>query len=96
NIAGKVVLTTGVTPGGLGATFVETIAKYKPRLLILAGRNLSKVQATADKITSDPANAGVEVRALELDLASLKQVREASEKVLAYKEEAIDVVVNSA
>jgi short-subunit dehydrogenase len=95
NIAGKVVLTTGVSPGGLGATFVETIAQHKPRLLILAGRSRAKVQATADKITSQPANEGVQVRVLILDLASQKQIRDAAKEVLAY-EESIDVLVNSA
>lgn len=95
SIAGKVVLTTGVSPGGLGAQFVETIAKYKPTLLILAGRTPSKVQATAEKIKSDPASAGVETRVLALDLASQKQIREAAKEVLAYPEN-IDVVVNSA
>ena len=89
SIAGKVVLTTGVSPGGLGAHFVETIAKYKPRLLILAGRSQSKIQATADKIQ------GVETRTVVLDLASQKQIREAAKEVLAYTEN-IDVVMNSA
>jgi NAD(P)-dependent dehydrogenase (short-subunit alcohol dehydrogenase family) len=95
SITGKVILTTGVSPGGIGAKFVETIAKYKPRLLILAGRSLSKIQATADKITSDPANEGVETRILVLDLASQKQIRSAAKEVLAYPEN-IDIVMNSA
>lgn len=95
SIAGKVILTTGVSPNGLGAQFVETIAKYKPRLLILAGRTPSKVQSTADKVTSDPVNAGVETRVLALDLASQTKVREAAKEVLAYPEN-IDVLVNSA
>ncbi|RAR10590.1 NAD(P)-binding protein [Stemphylium lycopersici] len=96
NIAGKIVLTTGVTQGGLGATFVEEVAKHSPALLILAGRSPSKVQATADKIKSNPASANVEVRILMLDLASQNQVREAAKKVLAYPETHIDVLVNSA
>ncbi|KAI4691582.1 hypothetical protein J4E81_007108 [Alternaria sp. BMP 2799] len=96
NIAGKIVLTTGVTQGGLGATFVEEIAKHNPALLILAGRSPSKVQATFDKIKFNPASANVEVRILTLDLASQKQVREAANEVLAYPESHIDVVVNSA
>ena len=50
SIAGKIVLTTGVTQGGLGATFVETIAQYKPRLLILAGRSAEKVGATVTHV----------------------------------------------
>jgi NAD(P)-dependent dehydrogenase (short-subunit alcohol dehydrogenase family) len=92
SIAGKIVLTTGVTQGGLGATFVQEIAKYKPALLILAGRNVSKVQATASKL----ANTGVQVRILELDLASQAQIRRAAVEVLAYPEDHIDVLVNSA
>lgn len=96
SIAGKIVLTTGVTQNGLGATFVEEIAKHKPALLILAGRSASKVQATADKIKANPESAQVETRILILDLASQKQIREAAKEVLNYKEDHIDVVVNSA
>ena len=44
-INGKVVLTTGVSPGGLGAAFVESVAAAQPALLILAGRSLAKVRA---------------------------------------------------
>jgi NAD(P)-dependent dehydrogenase (short-subunit alcohol dehydrogenase family) len=36
----KIILTTGVTPGGLGAAFVEAVVKSQPGLLILAGRKL--------------------------------------------------------
>jgi NAD(P)-dependent dehydrogenase (short-subunit alcohol dehydrogenase family) len=96
SIAGKIVLTTGVTQGGLGATFVEEIAKHKPKLLILAGRSLPKVQATADKIKSNSESADVETRILILDLASQKEVREAAKEVLGYPEDRIDVLVNSA
>ncbi|KAH6639681.1 putative short-chain dehydrogenase [Boeremia exigua] len=97
NIAGKTVLTTGVTQGGLGATFVETIAQYKPRLLILAGRSAEKVQATVQKIKSDPKSSDVEVRILEIDLASQKSVRQAADTVLGWKDvDHIDVLVNSA
>jgi NAD(P)-dependent dehydrogenase (short-subunit alcohol dehydrogenase family) len=96
SIKGKIVLTTGVTQGGLGATFVEAIAKYKPALLILAGRTASKVQATADKIAQDPESADVPVRILILDLASQQQIREAAKEVLAYPEDHVDVLVNSA
>ncbi|KAH7085638.1 hypothetical protein BKA63DRAFT_22413 [Paraphoma chrysanthemicola] len=96
SIAGKIVLTTGVTQGGLGATFVEEIAKHKPALLILAGRSASKVQATVEKIKATPESANVETRILVLDLASQEQVRTAAKEVLAYPEDHIDVVVNSA
>lgn len=95
-IAGKIVLTTGVTQGGLGAAFVEEIAKHKPALLILAGRSPSKVQATADKIKANPQSADVDTRVLALDLASQENVRNAAAEVLAYPEPRIDVLVNSA
>ena len=93
HIAGKVILTTGVTPNGLGAFFVETIAKHNPALLILAGRSASKVQATADRIKS--TSPDVETRIVILDLASQAQIRDAAKQVLGYPEP-IDVVVNSA
>tara|TARA_R110002003_G_scaffold1697_3_gene23464 strand:+ start:671 stop:1642 length:972 start_codon:yes stop_codon:yes gene_type:complete len=96
SIAGKIVLTTGVTQNGLGATFVEEIAKHKPALLILAGRTPAKVQATADKIKATPESANVETRVLALDLASQEQIRDAAKEVLAYPEDHIDVLVNSA
>jgi NAD(P)-dependent dehydrogenase (short-subunit alcohol dehydrogenase family) len=95
-IAGKIILTTGVTQGGLGATFAEEVAKHAPALLILAGRSLSKVQATADKIKANPDSANTELRILILNLSSQKQIRDAAKEVLAYKESHIDVLVNSA
>jgi NAD(P)-dependent dehydrogenase (short-subunit alcohol dehydrogenase family) len=42
DIKNKIILTTGVTPGGLGTAFVETVAKGHPGMLILAGRNVEK------------------------------------------------------
>jgi NAD(P)-dependent dehydrogenase (short-subunit alcohol dehydrogenase family) len=96
SIAGKIVLTTGVTQGGLGATFVEEIAKQNPRLIILAGRSPAKLQATAAKIASDPQSAHVETRILVLDLNSQAQIRHAAKEVLEYEEDHIDVLVNSA
>ncbi|KAJ8131115.1 hypothetical protein O1611_g2508 [Lasiodiplodia mahajangana] len=94
-IKGKVVLTTGVSPKSLGATFVETIAKAEPAMLILAGRNPTKTKQTADAIKA--ANANVETRVLELDLGSLVAVRRAAEAVLSWADiPHIDVLVNSA
>jgi len=92
-IAGKVILTTGVSPSGLGANFVETIAAHNPKLLILAGRDTTKTQQTADAIAK--AYPNVKTRILELDLGSLKQVWSAAKVVLAYEED-IDVLVNNA
>lgn len=97
NIAGKTILTTGVTQGGLGSTFVELVAQYKPHLLILAGRSANKVQATVDKIKANPRSSDIPVKVLELDLASQKSVRKAAETVLSWSDvDHIDVLVNSA
>lgn len=93
-IEGKVVLTTGVSPGGLGAVFVEQIAVANPKLLILAGRDVSKVETTAKKI-SEITNGAVATRILNLDLSSLAKVREAAAVVNSYSE-SIDVLVNNA
>ncbi|KAF2622359.1 NAD(P)-binding protein [Macroventuria anomochaeta] len=97
NIAGKTILTTGVTQGGLGATFVEAIAQYKLRLLILAGRSTEKVGATVRKTKSNPRSSDVEIKVLELDLASQKRVRQAANVVWGWQDvQHIAVLVNSA
>ena len=94
-IKGKIVLTTGVTPGSLGAAFVESIAKARPAFLILAGRNAEKLQETSDKITA--AYPNVKTRALTLDLNSLAAVKQSAEIVNSWTDVPhIDVLVNSA
>ncbi|RDW63421.1 putative retinol dehydrogenase 13 protein [Coleophoma cylindrospora] len=94
-IKGKVVLITGVSPGGIGAAFAIGIASSKPALLILAGRNLTKVQQTALAITTKYSD--VKVRNLELDLSSLAAVRTAAETLNQWADVShIDVVVNNA
>ncbi|SPQ21518.1 62301270-55c5-4407-afb5-566ff77864e0 [Thermothielavioides terrestris] len=94
-IKGKVILTTGVSPGGLGAFFVEAIAAANPGLLIVAGRNLDKVQQTVDNLAK--SHPGVKTRPLRLDLISLAAVREAAAEVNAWDDVPfIDVLVNNA
>lgn len=92
-IRGKAIITTGVTPSSIGATFVETIARHSPKLLILAGRNLGKCEETAKAIKS--ASPGVSTRLLELDLGSLEQSRKAAAEVNSYPE-SVDVLCNNA
>lgn len=89
-IKGKIILTTGVSPGGLGSRFVETIAQFQPALLILAGRSQSKLQETQSRLSTD-----VNSRLLLLDLSSQEQIRKAAKEVLMYSE-SIDVLVNNA
>jgi len=93
HIAGKVILTTGVTPGGLGAFFVEQIAQARPKLVILAGRSTQKLQSTADVV----AKVGIPTKTLELDLSSLNHAKQAAATVNEWSDvPVIDVVVNNA
>ncbi|KAJ0159076.1 Retinol dehydrogenase 14 [Colletotrichum tanaceti] len=95
HIRGKTILVTGVSPGGLGATFAEKTAAGAPALLILAGRNASKTRQTADAIAA--AHPGVDIKTLELDLGSFRSVRGAAETVNGWAGvAAIDVLVNNA
>lgn len=92
-IKGKTILTTGVSPNSLGASFAKTIAVHGPKLLIFAGRDASKINETASEIKS--INPDVRTRTLVLDLGSQKQIREAAAEVNNY-DESIDILVNNA
>ncbi|KAK4120495.1 NAD(P)-binding protein [Parathielavia appendiculata] len=95
HIRGKVILTTGVSPGGLGAHFVEAVAVAKPALLILTGRNPAKVQQTANVLAE--SHPSVKTRILALDLGSLAAVRKAAAEVNSWDDvPAIDVLINNA
>ena len=94
-IKGKVILTTGVSPGSLGATFVKIMASGQPALLILASRDTIKLQRTADAI--DTTQSRVQVRLLQLDLGSLATVRKGAAEVNSWHDvPQIDVLVNNA
>ncbi|KAI1153714.1 WW domain-containing oxidoreductase [Nemania diffusa] len=94
-ISGKVILVTGVSPKGLGALFVEAVAKATPSMLILAGRNTIKTSQTADTVKA--INAKIKTRVLELDLSSLAAVRSAAAVVQSWDDvPRIDVLVNNA
>lgn len=95
SIKDKVVLTTGVSPSGLGATFVLAIAKAQPSLLILAARDPAKAEQTARDITA--VDASVKTKIVELHNDSLASAREAASTVLSWADvPAIDVLVNNA
>lgn len=94
-IKGKIILVTGVSPNGLGAFFVEHIAIAQPRLVILAGRNPSKIQATSDAVAKVSSN--VQTRTLQLDLESINQVKKAGATINGWADVPhIDVLVNNA
>lgn len=89
----KVILTTGVTAGGIGAAFVLALAQHAPRLLILAGRNTTACEETARAVETQVP--GTKTRILKLDLGSFDQVRQSAAEVLSYSDH-IDVLVNNA
>ncbi|TGJ80817.1 hypothetical protein E0Z10_g7961 [Xylaria hypoxylon] len=94
-ISGKVILVTGGSPKGLGALFVEAVAKAEPSMLILAGRNTTKTSQTADAVKA--INANIKTRVLELDLGSLAAVGSAAAVVRSWDDvPRIDVLVNNA
>lgn len=95
-IKDKVILTTGVSSGSLGGFFVQSIAKAKPAWIILAARNADKLSKMAAEITA--AQPDVKVRTLQVDLGSLKSVREAAAQVNNSWDDipVIDVLVNNA
>ncbi|TVY17544.1 Short-chain dehydrogenase TIC 32-like protein [Lachnellula arida] len=94
-IKGKVVLVTGVSPRSLGAFFIQSVAKAKPACIILGGRDIKKVQQTADDILA--LDSSVQVRNFEVDLASLASVRAAAAQVNGWDDiPVIDVLVNNA
>ena len=94
-IKGKVILTTGASPSTLGSSFVHSIATASPSLLILAGRNATKLEKVASKISE--ANPQVQIRVLELELSSLAAVRDSAAKINAWIDVPhIDVLMNNA
>ena len=82
-----------MTQGSLGSEVALQLSYHQPSLLILAGRNLAKLQATETVLKT--ASPGISTRLLELDLSSQEQVRKASVEVNAYAEP-IDRLINNA
>lgn len=88
---GKTVIITGAN-SGIGRATAFELARRRARL-ILACRSLTSALDTARQIKASTKNG--EVIAKELDLASLKSVREFSKQILA-EEQKIDVLINNA
>lgn len=92
-IAWKVVLITGCSPGGLGAMTALAIAPHNPALIILTGRNRTLIEETEKAIHDKIPSA--RTRLLIFGLASLNSVREAAAEVNRYPEN-INVLINNA
>lgn len=89
-----IVLVTGVSPNGLGEALVQALAVEAPSLLILTGRDVTKVEAVAKALSS--THPHLQTRVLKLDLSSLVSVRTAAAEVNAYPEQSIDILINNA
>ena len=94
-ISGKTILVTGVSPGGLGDSFVKQVAVAHPATFILAGRSIPKMQGLIDELSN--TNPRIKVKPLALNLLSFADVRKAAETVNSWSDVPnIDVLVNNA
>lgn len=94
-IEGTTILVTGVSPGSLGSSYIQCIAKAKPACLILAGRSANKLAKCAEDILATDPN--IEIKILEIDLSSLNSARKAADQVNGWEDvPSIDVLVNNA
>lgn len=94
-IAGKIVLVTGASPGSLGESFAKQIAVGKPAVLILAGRSVSKMQGLIEELNT--AHPTVNVKPLALNLMSFADVRKAADTLNSWADVPhVDVLVNNA
>ena len=92
DLSGKVALITGGNTG-LGKETVLQLAKHNPSRLYLAARTSSKAEATIRDIKAIVPNANITF--LQVDLASLRSVKEASETFLASSDR-LDLLINNA
>jgi NAD(P)-dependent dehydrogenase (short-subunit alcohol dehydrogenase family) len=81
DLSNKVILVTGANTG-IGKETILQLAKHNPAKLYLAARTESKARDAITSIKSTLSKP-VDIEYLPLDLASLKSVREAAERVNA-------------
>ncbi|XP_053196839.1 retinol dehydrogenase 13-like [Scomber japonicus] len=90
NIKGKTVVITGANTGIGKGTALE-LAKRGGRI-IMGCRDMEKCEAAAKEIRGNTLNP--HVYALQLDLASVKSIREFAERI--KQEEHVDILINNA
>lgn len=89
NLKGKTALITGAS-SGLGRRFAETLAISGAKV-ILAARNLEKLEAIANEIKNNDGEA----LAISLDVTQKTSIEAAMEKIY-QKGENIDILINNA
>ena len=75
DLSGKTVIVTGPTVGGLGYETAVHYARSGVSRLILASRNLQKLQDAKSKIQTDLPSFKGEIETWQLDQASFDSVR---------------------
>jgi NAD(P)-dependent dehydrogenase (short-subunit alcohol dehydrogenase family) len=93
NLKGKRILVTGVS-AGLGVETARSLAAHGAHV-VGAARDLTKAQTATAQVRKDAAANGGGFELIELDLASLKNVRTAADGLLA-KGEPFDVIIANA
>ncbi|KIW70761.1 hypothetical protein PV04_03002 [Phialophora macrospora] len=94
-IAGKTVVITGTSAGGLGAQTALDIAAAQPALLLLLARDASKVQPVLDQIATISPSTKTAFIPVKLD--DLTSVRAAAAEVSKHiPSDKIDVLINNA
>ncbi|KAJ7644819.1 NAD-P-binding protein [Roridomyces roridus] len=91
-IAGKNVLITGTSIGGIGFEDARVIAPYA-NLVIITGYNAERLQLAENAIKKEVPQANI--RQLILDVSSLSDVRRAAAEVNAYPEP-LHILINNA
>lgn len=86
------VIVTGAN-AGLGYETAKALASMKPRLLILACRNMEKAKEAAEQIKKDTGCTTIELE--ELDLASFASAKAFAQRILA-RNIPIDILVSNA
>jgi NAD(P)-dependent dehydrogenase (short-subunit alcohol dehydrogenase family) len=89
--SGRTAVVTGAN-GGLGLETARALAAAGAHV-VMAARNRAKAEAAVADILGGAPDAALEI--VELDLASLKSVRAAAERILAGHER-VEILVNNA
>ncbi|WGM37903.1 SDR family NAD(P)-dependent oxidoreductase [Caulobacter sp. NIBR1757] len=92
DLTGKRILVTGVS-AGLGVETARVLAAHGATV-VGAARDLTKAEAATQVVRDQAANGG-SLELIELDLASLKSVRAAADRLVA-EGKPFDVVINNA
>src|ERR1700756_1250782 len=93
DLKGKRILVTGVS-AGLGVETARTLVAHAADV-VGAARDLGKAQRGTSEVSKTAAKTGASFELLELDLASLKSVRAAADK-LAADGRLFDVIIANA